>query len=107
MFSFSIDKCSNICYIKISSTRQERVNTMRYTIQEIKDSYEHTLSEKDEKIAKLEKQVEALQKQLLAEKDEKQIIRQFFDMAVTLDANGYLPDMIDLKKQMIQRLSVQ
>lgn len=80
---------------------------MRYTIQEIKDSYEHTLSEKDEKIAKLEKQVETLQKQLLAEMDEKQIIRQFFDMAVTLDANGYLPDMIDLKKQMIQRLSVQ
>lgn len=80
---------------------------MRYTIQEIKDSYEHTLSEKDEKIAKLEKQVEALQKQLLVEMDEKQIIRQFFDMAVTLDANGYLPDMIDLKKQMIQRLSVQ
>lgn len=80
---------------------------MRYTIQEIKDSYEHTLSEKDEKIAKLEKQVEDLQKQLLAEMDEKQIIRQFFDMAVTLDANGYLPDMIDLKKQMIQRLSVQ
>lgn len=80
---------------------------MRYTIQEIKDSYEHTLSEKDEKIANLEKQVEALQKQLLAEMDEKQIIRQFFDMAVTLDANGYLPDMIDLKKQMIQRLSVQ
>lgn len=80
---------------------------MRYTIQEIKDSYEHTLSEKDEKIAKLEKQVENLQKQLLAEMDEKQIIRQFFDMAVTLDANGYLPDMIDLKKQMIQRLSVQ
>lgn len=80
---------------------------MRHTIQEIKDSYEHTLSEKDEKIAKLEKQVENLQKQLLAEMDEKQIIRQFFDMAVTLDANGYLPDMIDLKKQMIQRLSVQ
>ncbi len=80
---------------------------MRYTIQEIKDSYEHKLSEKDEKIAKLEKQVENLQKQLLAEMDEKQIIRQFFDMAVTLDANGYLPDMIDLKKQMIQRLSVQ
>lgn len=80
---------------------------MRYTIQEIKDSYEHKLSEKDEKIAKLEKQVENLQKQLLAEIDEKQIIRQFFDMAVTLDANGYLPDMIDLKKQMIQRLSVQ
>ncbi len=80
---------------------------MRYTIQEIKDSYEHTLSEKDEKIAKLEKQVETLQKQLLAEMDEKQIIRQFFDMAVTLDANGYLPDMLDLKKQMIQRLSVQ
>lgn len=80
---------------------------MRYTIQEIKDSYEHTLSEKDEKIAKLEKQVENLQKQLLAEMDKKQIIRQFFDMAVTLNANGYLPDMIDLKKQMIQRLSVQ
>ena len=80
---------------------------MRYTIQEIKDSYEHTLSEKDKKIAKLEKQVENLQKQLLAEMDEKQIIRQFFDMAVTLDANGYLPNMIDLKKQMIQRLSVQ
>lgn len=80
---------------------------MRYTIQEIKDSYEHTLSEKDEKIAKLEKQVENLEKQLLVEMDEKQIIRQFFDMAVTLDANGYLPDMIDLKKQMIQRLSVQ
>ena len=80
---------------------------MRYTIQEIKDSYEHTLSEKDEKIAKLEKQVENLQKQLLAEMNEKQIIRQFFDMAVTLDANGYLPNMIDLKKQMIQRLSVQ
>lgn len=80
---------------------------MRYTMQEIKDSYEHTLSEKDEKIAKLEKQVETLQKQLVAEMDEKQIIRQFFDMAVTLDANGYLPDMIDLKKQMIQRLSVQ
>ena len=80
---------------------------MRYTIQEIKDSYEHALSEKEEKIAKLEKQVENLQKQLLAEKDEKQIIRQFFDMAVTLNANGYLPDMIDLKKQMIQRLNVQ
>lgn len=80
---------------------------MRYTIQEIKDSYEHTLSEKDEKIAKLEKQVENLQKQLLAEMNEKQIIRQFFDMAVTLDANGYLPDMLVLKKQMIQRLSVQ
>lgn len=80
---------------------------MRYTIREIKDSYERTLSEKDEKISKLEKQVENLQKQLLTEMDEKQIIRQFFDMGVTLFANGYLPDMIDLKKQMIQRLEVQ
>ena len=47
---------------------------MRYTIREIKDSYERTLSEKDEKISKLEKQVENLQKQLLTEMDEKQII---------------------------------
>ena len=66
---------------------------MNNTIREIKDSYERTLSEKDEKISKLEKQVENLQKQLLTEMDEKQIIRQFFDMGVTLFANGYLPDI--------------